>query len=102
MDDDLFYYALMWFSVFTPLLWLGGFFMLRKSDRGKILFWITFSVYLAIAVTFYFLMDSASGWDGLGYLVLGCMSIAIYTLFVFVIFLVLRKNIIRLKNIQGE
>ncbi|HEY6160571.1 MAG TPA: hypothetical protein VI112_05090 [Bacteroidia bacterium] len=82
----------MYIAPATPALWLILFFMLRDREGGKTSFWISFIIYLLIAGVFLLLLADASGWDGLGILVIGAICITVYTLLLFFVFLLIRNR----------
>ena len=99
---DLVFIGSLFFAAATPIAWIILLILLRKSLRARVVAWLSFVGYLLIALAFFIMLANASGWDGLGYLFIGCFAISIYTVLALIILLILRKKLNATKIIREE
>jgi hypothetical protein len=66
------------------IVWIIFFFLLRKTARGRINFFITFSIFICISLYFGYLMSVDTGFlSGLGPLLIGCAVLTLYSIVAF-------------------
>ncbi len=90
---DLLLLVALYFTAATPVMWIVLFFLLRKSRSARIAFWISCSIYLLIAAIGFAMLSQASGWDGLGVVVIGGAVLGFYSFIALIVLLILRKNL---------